>query len=130
MNTSRTKEYILVTAVNILFAFYTLIFLNGVPYISLHIVTTITYLAACGWFLYGCSLYMILKWDNTHSYGLVRHILASVAIKCMDVRFFCNNSMVVYENALCSGRHRRNNRWQYHGCELKEHKGIFDKRIA
>lgn len=85
MNTSRTKEYILVTAVNILFAFYTLIFLNGVLYISLHIVTTITYFAACGWFLYGCSLYMILKWDNTHSYGQVRHILASVAIGLLTV---------------------------------------------
>lgn len=37
MNTNRTTEYMLVTAVNVLFAFYTSIFLGGVPYISLHV---------------------------------------------------------------------------------------------
>lgn len=85
MNTKRTTEYILVATVNVLFAFYTFIFLNGVPYISLHIVTITTYFAVCGWLLYGCFLYMILKWDNTNIYGRVRHILVSVAIGFLAV---------------------------------------------
>lgn len=85
MNKNKILEYILVVIINVFFAFYTNLFLGGIPYISLQIVTEKTYLSIIGWFLYGGLLYMILKWDNIHIKGKFRFILGAVAVGLVTV---------------------------------------------
>lgn len=80
MTKNRTMEYILVVIVNVAFATYTNFFLNGIPYISLQIVTKITYWAVACWFLYGCFLYMVLMRDSIHIKGIFKHILRSCVV--------------------------------------------------
>lgn len=77
---NRTMEYILVVIINVFFAFYTNLFLGGIPYISLRIVTEKTYWAIIGWFLYGGLYYMVLKWDSLHKISKFKHILSSIVV--------------------------------------------------
>lgn len=80
MKKNRTMEYVLVIIINVVFAIYTNFLLNGIPYISLQIVTKITYLAVACWFLYGCFLYMVLKRDSIHIEGIFKHILRACVV--------------------------------------------------
>lgn len=77
---NRTKEYILVVIINVFFAYYTNLFLGGIPYISLQIVTEKTYWSIIGWFIYGGLFHMVLKWDSIHIKSEYKHIFRSIAV--------------------------------------------------
>lgn len=80
MNKNRALEYVLVIVINVFFAGYTNLFLGGIPYISLRIITEKTYWAIIGWFLYGGLFYMVLKWDSLHTKSKFKHILGSIVV--------------------------------------------------
>ena len=65
----RRGEYILVTVINVMFAIYTRIFMGSMLYISLIEIGGITYSAMIGWFLYVCSLCVVLLWERRELYG-------------------------------------------------------------
>ena len=66
---SRRKELFLVTVINVMFAIYTRIFMGSMLYISLIEIGGITYSAMIGWFLYVCSLCVVLLWERRELYG-------------------------------------------------------------
>ncbi|GFI04233.1 hypothetical protein IMSAG025_01334 [Muribaculaceae bacterium] len=65
---SRRKELFLVTVINVMFAIYTRIFMGSMLYISLIEIGGITYSAMIGWFLYVCSLCVVLLWERRELY--------------------------------------------------------------
>lgn len=90
---NKTLEYIWVVIINVFFAFYTNLFLGGIPYISLHIVTEKTYWAIVGWFLYGGFSYMVLRWDSIHIKREFKHILGAVAVGILTA---CSKAVLDY----------------------------------
>ncbi len=81
----RRGEYILVTVINVMFAIYTRIFMGSMLYISLIEIGGITYSAMIGWFLYVCSLCVVLLWERRELYGWKKICLLSAGTSVVMV---------------------------------------------
>ena len=82
---SRRKELFLVTVINVMFAIYTRIFMGSMLYISLIEIGGITYSAMIGWFLYVCSLCVVLLWERRELYGWKKICLLSAGTSVVMV---------------------------------------------
>lgn len=74
MKKDRKSEYMIIAVINIMFVFYTNIFMHGAPYAWYDFFAVHAYFSVLGWALYAGSMYLVLIWSGGNFQNKVRHL--------------------------------------------------------